>query len=77
MEIELIKSSEETPENEKHVYVLQKYRYKFYKESSNQFKQGMKGRWQSCNGYGWDNISPPDFWVKGANNELCNIKTNS
>lgn len=32
------------------------YRFKLYKPSSNEFKRGIKGRWQKMNEYGgWDN----------------------
>ena len=34
-------------------------RYKYYKPSSKQYKQGTKGRWQMFNGYGWDNMNEP------------------
>ena len=39
------------------------YRYNEYKESSNQFKKGIFGRWQVFNGYGWDNAKAPECWV--------------
>lgn len=62
--MELIDSKVETPENCKPVSVLVDYRYKHYKESSQQFKRGLKGRWQAFNGYGWDNVDAPSKWIK-------------
>ena len=34
-----------------------------YKPSSEQFRKGIKGRWQQFNGYGWENIGhEPEFY---------------
>jgi len=60
-----IKTSESAPLNCKPVLVNvpTTYRFKEYKESSNQFKNGLTGRWQVFNGYGWDNTKAPESWV--------------
>jgi len=61
--IRLINSDDRTPENCEIVNVLTTARFKHYKESSAQFKRGIKGRWQAFNGFGWDNIEQPDVWI--------------
>ena len=44
-------------------------RYKRYKPSSQQFKAGIKGRWQEWNGFGWHNMSePPVEWSRAKDN---------
>jgi hypothetical protein len=44
--------------------VRQTYRWLPYKPSSEQFRHGLKGRWQKANEYGgWDNASPPEGWL--------------
>ena len=45
------------------VTIKQTMRYKYYKARSQQFKKGIKGRWQTFNGYGWDNCEDPDDWI--------------
>lgn len=59
-----INTTERTPENCKIVHVLAPYRFKHYKENSQQFKRGIIGRWQSFNGYGWDNAEAPGRWIE-------------
>ena len=44
------------------VVIQQTMRFKHYKTSSQQFKKGIKGRWQKFNGYGWDNCEAPKSW---------------
>jgi len=61
--IRLINSEDRTPNNCEIVNVLTAARFKHYKEGSSQFKRGIKGRWQAFNGYGWDNIKPPEVWI--------------
>lgn len=60
----IVDSKEETPEDCKPVGVIVDYRYKHYKEGSQQFNRGIKGRWQTFNGYGWDNAQAPSKWIK-------------
>lgn len=55
-------SSDQLPENDDPVAATELYRYKRYKPNSQQFKNGIKGRWQRFNGYGWDNSEPPNEW---------------
>lgn len=50
------------PENDDPVVAKEFYRYKRYKPNSQQFKRGIKARWQRHNGYGWDNSEPPAEW---------------
>ena len=69
MELNVIKTSEEMPANCKPVNVFTTYRFKHYKESSSQFKNGMVGRWQEFNGYGWSNAEAPDSWIKENDSE--------
>lgn len=51
------KSSDKVPDNENpvSVTVVHTYRFKRYKPNSAQFKNGIIGRWQEFNGYGWSN----------------------
>ena len=65
MNIDLVSSEVETPENCKPVDVFATYRFNHYKEGSSQFKRGIKGRWQEFNGYGWSNVEAPESWIKG------------
>ena len=53
-----------TPENcvPVEVTVKQTMRYKHYSPKSQQFKRGIKGRWQIFNGFGWDNCEAPESW---------------
>jgi hypothetical protein len=40
------------------------YRWQAYKPSSEQFRRGIKGRWQAMNEHGgWDNAKAPDEWA--------------
>ncbi len=40
------------------------YRWKAYSPKSEQFRHGLKGRWQAMNEYaGWDNAPAPDEWA--------------
>jgi hypothetical protein len=40
------------------------YRWKAYSPKSEQFRHGIKGRWQALNEYaGWDNAPAPDEWA--------------
>ena len=40
------------------------YRWKAYSTKSEQFRRGIKGRWQRMNEYaGWDNAPAPDEWA--------------
>ena len=48
-------SVDEPPENDNPVYVKVAARYKRYKPQSQQAKQGIVGRWQLHNGFGWNN----------------------
>jgi hypothetical protein len=43
------------PTGDEPVYVEVLAKYKRYKPQSNQAKQGLSGRWQVWNGYGWNN----------------------
>ena len=43
------------PLSDEPVYVKVLARHKKYKPKSNQSKQGLSGRWQVWNGYGWNN----------------------
>tara|TARA_R110000782_G_scaffold171288_2_gene263017 strand:+ start:12370 stop:12585 length:216 start_codon:yes stop_codon:yes gene_type:complete len=63
-ELDLIESESETPENCKPVSGFETFRFNHYKKTSNQFKNGVAGRWQIFNGYGWSNCEAPDVWVK-------------
>lgn len=45
------------PDNCVPVVIKKLARYKYYKPNSQQFKRGIKGRWQEFNGYGWDNMA--------------------
>lgn len=58
-----IDSTEKLPKNCQPVYAKRLVRYKLYKPQSQQFKRGIKGRWQEFNGYGWDNCEPPVEWL--------------
>jgi len=33
-----------------------------YKPNSQQYKKGIRGRWQKHNGYGWENCEAPETW---------------
>lgn len=45
-----------------HVYMP--FRWKAYKPNSEQFRRGIKGRWQTMSEYGgWDNAKAPDEWA--------------
>ena len=57
------KPSEKLPENCKPVLVTSVMRFNYYKESSAQYKRGIKGRWQEFNGYGWSNCDAPHGWA--------------
>ena len=52
------------PEDGSIIFVGVSMKFTPYSEKSNQFKRGIKGRWQMCNGYGgWENIpTPPPVW---------------
>jgi hypothetical protein len=68
-----IKTNESTPVNCKPVLVNvpTTYRFNKYKESSNQFKKGIVGRWQVFNGYGWDNTKAPESWVDDSEQDAA------
>ena len=59
---------ESAPKDGKPFYVKASYqvpfKWKFYSPKSQQFKRGIKGRWQEMNEYcGWDNSDKtPDQW---------------
>ena len=63
MTINLIDTDLRLPADCQPVEAIVTYRYKYYKESSQQFKRGIIGRWQAFNGYGWDNTEAPEFWI--------------
>lgn len=43
---------------------VQPYRWHPYSPKSEQFRRGLKGRWQAMGEYGgWDNAKPPAHWV--------------
>ncbi len=44
------------------VNIVNTYRYNHYKPQSQQYKRGIKGRWQKFNGWGWDNCDAPNQW---------------
>lgn len=45
-------------------HTWQPYRWQPYKPTSEQFRRGVKGRWQAMNEYGgWDNAKVPDEWA--------------
>lgn len=45
-------------------HTWQPYRWKAYSPKSQQFRHGIKGRWQAMNEYGgWDNAKAPDEWA--------------
>lgn len=45
-------------------HTWQPYRWKSYSQKSEQFRHGIKGRWQAMNEYGgWENAPPPDEWA--------------
>ena len=64
MKLSEVNAEERTPENCVPVNVYTTYRFNHYKESSQQFKRGIKGRWQEFNGYGWDNVEAPSVWLE-------------
>lgn len=54
--------TDEPPKDRTVIYrrVISVYRFQPYKPNSQQFKQGLKGRWQEMNEYGgWDNCNHP------------------
>lgn len=56
-----ISVEDELPANCQPVYVEepQCYRFHHYKPASQQYKKGIKGRWQKFDGYGWSNCEQP------------------
>jgi hypothetical protein len=55
------------PEQDDIVEIPRTARYELYKPNSQQFKKGIKGRWQVFNGYGWDNLGyDPSRWIPQA-----------
>ena len=54
---EWVAVSERLPEDDKPVEVKVVARYMHYKPKSQQFKQGIKGRWQLHNSYAWNNTN--------------------
>ena len=57
--------SDKLPNDGEIVEIPKTARYKLYKGNSQQFKKGIKGRWQVFNGYGWDNLGyEPRGWVQ-------------
>ncbi len=41
-----------------------------YKAASEQYRKGIKGRWQEWNGYGWENArEQPGEWLKPLTDE--------
>lgn len=61
---EWVSVEDELPEDCRHVEITQTARYKIYKGNSQQYKKGLRGRWQVFNGYGWDNIDwIPSKWL--------------
>ena len=60
------------PENCQPVYVEepQCYRFHHYKPISQQYKKGIKGRWQKFDGYGWNNCeAPARYKLEGPSDE--------
>lgn len=56
-------TSEEIPNDCQPVITTRVMRFKHYMPSSQQFKKGIKGRWQEHNGYGWHNCEAPESWI--------------
>jgi len=46
------------------IAVVTYVRWQPYKPASEQYRNGTKGRWQSHNGYGWENMDgTPEEWL--------------
>lgn len=57
------KTEDKLPSDGEIVSIKSMARYRYYKESSQQAKDGIQGRWQEFNGYGWSNMdSIPTEW---------------
>ncbi len=52
---EWTQSADKLPQDGQIVEATALYRYRHYKHNSQQAKQGLIGRWQEHNGYGWKN----------------------
>jgi hypothetical protein len=47
------------------IAVVQSIRWLAYKPSSEQYRKGIKGRWQEFDGYGWENArETPEQWLR-------------
>ena len=56
---------ESAPKDGQAVYGLLVMRRLSYKPSSEQYRKGIKGRWQEWNGFGWENArEQPGEWLK-------------
>lgn len=48
----------------RHILVPVSMRWMPYKPSSEQYRKGLRGRWQRATEYGWENCDPPKTYLK-------------